>query len=205
MKKILVYVTTAIMLCSCNSEMWQGVIAGIGAAASGMSYTPYSSPSNRSGNMDYLLNPSFAVYQAQQQKAQEEATSRALMNISLQQAYDQEQAEYLEAKKHRPNLTLDQWRQEMGAAIQYGIQQERSVQTNSNVITTNPSSNYTVSPHDCSYCHGKGKIIYENSVAGLGMSSDHIQKRCNICGASYTDVHKHINCGHCGGTGKMRM
>ena len=209
MKKILQLLSLTFIFSSCSSDIWQGVLGGLGMASMQMASMPYSStPSSGSGNMDYLLNPALAVSQAQQQVAQEQAVNNALMATSLKQTYDQEQAEYQEAKKYRPNLTLEQWRAEMGAATLYGKQQDNTRQVTNNNVNNNvqtPSSKYTISAHDCAYCHGTGEIIYEKSVAGFGTATDHVRKRCDVCGATYIDIHKHMSCGHCGGTGKMRM
>ena len=59
----------------------------------------------------------------------------------------------------------------------------------------------------CSWCNGSGRTVseYEGASFGLTKSKERRLGKCSECGAQlYKGVsHKHYNCNHCNGTGKL--
>lgn len=68
------------------------------------------------------------------------------------------------------------------------------------------NNNQSVSSHKCAYCNGTGRIERnDNAPASFGQTR--ANKRCNECGKVYDPTvftHYHVQCGHCGGTGRTK-
>ncbi len=67
-----------------------------------------------------------------------------------------------------------------------------------------PSHSGSTNSYDCAFCNGTGKKEVNQSVATFGTTD--VKVHCNVCGRDFyrSTGHSHVNCGHCGGTGKMR-
>ena len=182
------------------------------ASAFSMGMTSYSqslmfSPSysnlggGTTGNLDYLLDPNLAIMQTQQRMAQEQALNQQLINVSIQQVQQQEQQEYQQAKQFRPDLTIEQFRQEKAQAYQIMKEAERfSDSSYSNLSSTSSSSGGSSLNHTCSLCHGTGKIVKESVVSTFGLDT---KVHCDQCGRDYyrSSGHSHITCTQCHGKG----
>ena len=80
-----------------------------------------------------------------------------------------------------------------------------SVSSSSSFSRSSSSSSSSSPSHECAYCNGTGKILHERDVStgGMGYQS---KGNCPECGANLSNQtsHKHVRCGHCGGTGQRR-
>lgn len=59
----------------------------------------------------------------------------------------------------------------------------------------------------CPWCNGKGRITKNDAVPQYGMNDCDVYVKCNECGTTYNSSyrnHYHLDCGKCGGTGRMR-
>lgn len=71
-------------------------------------------------------------------------------------------------------------------------------------LNSNPSPNYSSSK--CPWCNGTGRIAKNDHVPQYGMNSYDKYVKCPECGTTYNAVytnHYHLNCGKCGGTGRL--
>lgn len=180
------------------------IIGNSFAAAFG--YHPYAQPQmyspnpsygggfgGGSGNMDYLLNPNIALMQAQQQMAQEQMLNQQLMNLSLQQVYEQEEREFQHEKQFRPNLTIEQFRQEKAQMHQIMKEAERQGTSEERTPYGKVSSS---KGHQCRVCGGSGLVV-DNTYLGYASQT----KWCDICRKEVYVAHRHKSCKTCGGEG----
>lgn len=68
------------------------------------------------------------------------------------------------------------------------------------------SSTRQVTSSRCPWCNGTGRITKNDHVPQYTTNSITVDKRCSECGTTYCATytnHYHLNCGKCGGTGKM--
>lgn len=137
---------------------------GMGSQMFSPSYPTYG---GGTGNLDYLLDPNFAIMQVQQRMAQEQALQQQLINISVQQVAEQEQKEFQQARQFRPNLTIEQFRQEKAQAYQMTKESERD-ESHSRIVSVK-----------CSNCGGEG-WTHKNLYMGNGKFVDH-KSRCSYC------------------------
>lgn len=72
---------------------------------------------------------------------------------------------------------------------------------------SNNGRNSTVtSSKKCPWCDGTGRITKDESVVNYVPNDYVVKVKCNECGIEYYKTyrnHYHLNCGHCGGTGKL--
>lgn len=64
----------------------------------------------------------------------------------------------------------------------------------------------TIISSRCPWCNGTGRITKNDHVPQYGLSNYNIEVKCNECGTTFNKTytnHYHLNCGHCGGTGKL--
>lgn len=87
--------------------------AGVLAGSMGINNTATS------GNMDYLLDPNLAIAQAQQQQAEMNAVNQQLINLSIQQAEQQEYDTYLLMTSGGTSMTFEEWKGLMAQAAMY--------------------------------------------------------------------------------------
>lgn len=58
----------------------------------------------------------------------------------------------------------------------------------------------------CPWCNGSGRISKNEHVVQYGLNDYDLYVKCNECGETYNRTyrnHYHLNCGHCGGTGRL--
>ncbi len=161
--------------------------------------TPYStSHQSQAGNLDYLLDPNYALIQTKIHFAQIEAEKEKAMRVGYEQA-----------KMYRPNLTWEEykWEVKMAEAEAYRASMSGTGSIGNNDATNTKSSfnSSGVSSHECAYCRGTGKRVEESNIATFGVHNN-VMKHCSECGRDYhpSTSHRHVQCRYCGGTGKMR-
>lgn len=203
-----------------RGQLWAGIalatVATAGAIVtsktSGKPATVPSYSSSGTGNLDYLLDPRFAIMQAQQQMAQQQMVQEQILKVSVDQAqlqYNQEMAMkeeswrcgYETAKQFRPNLTWDEWKMECMAAEAAAYNESYgsgSTAPTSTVATSSFSSSSSVtsssSGRPCHLCRGikkcwtcNGKRSYLSEMTGKYIT-------CPNCTDGW--------CSHCHGSGK---
>lgn len=68
-------------------------------------------PSNTGGtNYNYLLDPNYAIWQAQQQQAEFDAINQQLINLSIQQTEQQEYETYLLMTSGGTSMSFEEWK-----------------------------------------------------------------------------------------------
>ena len=58
----------------------------------------------------------------------------------------------------------------------------------------------------CPWCNGTGRITKNDHVPQYGLNSYNEYVKCNECGTTFNRTytnHYHLDCGHCGGTGRL--
>lgn len=191
---IIIACIACISLTSCETFL-QGMAAGMGGY--GMGYMPGYGGGGGTGNMDYLLDPRYTMMQVAQQQAQMNAVNEQLIQKTIRQVNEAEQAEYQAAKKYRPNLTLEQFRREKAQLYQNSTSSGSSTSSGGSAKTDyqqrkRDTLNRTVG-EDCISCKGTGKCNACNGTKvahGFGNSY-----KCNIC-------NENGDCSVCHGTGK---
>ena len=181
---------------SCETFL-QGLAAGMSGFGYGygMGYMPSYGYGGGSGNLDYLLDPNYAAMQVMQQQAQMNAVNEQIIATTIQQVNDAEQAEYQAAKTYRPDLTLEQFRQEKAQAYQNANSSGSESTTTTDYqqrSTTKDILNRTVG-EICTSCKGSRKCSACNGTKvahGLGNTY-----KCNVC-------NENGDCPVCHGTGK---
>lgn len=90
--------------------MLEGAAVGM-ATYNPYTYNPYAynsyTPTYSTGNMDYLLDPNYAIQQTQQQQAQFNAVNQQLINQTVQQVKQQEDEEYMRMTGGR--ISREEW------------------------------------------------------------------------------------------------
>ena len=200
MKKVqfLILISTILVSLSSCAAFLEGMAAGMSGYGYGMGYMPsYGYGYGGGSNMNYLLDPNYAIMQVAQKQASMNSVNEQLITKTIQQVNSAEQEEYQEAKKYRPNLTLEQFRKEKAQAYQ----NTKSTANTSTQSTT--STDYKQRTKDilnatagekCLSCKGSGKCAACNGTKiahGFGNSS----YICNVCNDKG-------DCPVCDGTGK---
>lgn len=190
------------MLTSCGS-FGEGLLAGLGNMGGyGFGGNSYMTPSS-SGNMDYLLDPNYAVAQTMAQQQQYNQTFNNIAHQTVNQVLSEEEQEYqtfckYNKKSDGSNYTKSEWQALKGQAIQNMNRGKTSgVNTNSTNCNRSNSTNTSSSSKGktCHICHGT--------------------KKCWTCGGNQTYINpftaKRIACpnctngwcSRCNGTGKI--
>lgn len=153
-----------------------------------------------SGNMDYLLDPNYAIMQVQQQQAQFNDTFNQLMGITVQQVQQEENSfkdnfrtEYYRATGSYPDESMvnEAYNNYLSAKYGNGSSSNSSYGSDNNYSS---ESNYVVS--DCGTCGGTGTIV-KNDVPTFGSSSE---KWCDTCNKYVSMDHYHTTCPVCKGS-----
>lgn len=97
-----------------RQEMVMAFIGGALAFSTGVVYASMgannTSFNTYSGNMDYLLDPNYAIWQTQQQQAEFDAINQQLINLSIWQTEQQEYETYLLMTSGDTSMTFDEWK-----------------------------------------------------------------------------------------------
>lgn len=199
--KLLFLAMAVLLLASCGS-FGEGFLAGIGNMG-GYSYggNSYMATAN-AGNMNYLLDPNYAVAQTMAQQQQYNQVFNNIAQQSVNQVLSEEEQEYQNFCKYNKkadgtNYTKNEWRALKGEAIR-----------NMNGSNTSVgSSNSTVS--------GSGSSSRTNSTSGKTCHICHGYKKCWTCSGNRTFINPLTNkrvacpnctngwCSRCNGTGKI--
>lgn len=186
---------------SCGS-FGEGLLAGLGNMGGyGFSGNSYMTPSS-GGNMNYLLDPNYAVAQTMAQQQQYNQVFNNIAQQSVNQVLSEEEQEYqtfckYNKKSDGSNYTKSEWRALKGQAIQNmnsgntsGVNSNRTNNNRGNSTNANSSGGKT-----CHICHGT--------------------KKCWTCGGNRTYINPLTNkrvacpnctnglCSRCNGTGKL--
>lgn len=170
-----------------------GGYSGVGAGFTSM-------PSTTGGNMNYLLDPNYAVAQTMAQQAQYNQVFNATATQTVNQVLSQEEQEYqnfcrYNKKSDGTNYTKSEWKAMKGQAIQ-NMKSSTSVSTSSSNLPVNSGSSSStgrrckkLSANDMAHCEGSG-----------------VCQRCNGNKRYYTTAFGTgrwvDSCTTCGGTGK---
>lgn len=190
-----------LLLASCGS-FGEGILAGIGNMG-GYSYggNSYMATAN-AGNMNYLLDPNYAVAQTMAQQQQYNQVFNNIAQQSVNQVLSEEEQEYQTFCKYNKkadgtNYTKNEWRALKGEAIRNMNGGNISVGSSNSTIRGSGSSNRTTSTSGkiCHICHG--------------------YKKCRTCSGNCTYINPLTNkrvacpnctngwCSRCNGTGKI--
>ena len=181
--------TTSTKKKSSFGSMLGTAILGAIAGAAQPQYRP-SMPGTYTGNMDYLLDPRYAMMQTQQKFDQ--------INYETQQAAKQA-ANYINNQLQTPMWIPDPSTVPMtyvgGTAD--GIGESPSTISGSN--TTSKESSTINTRRMCSLCNGTGKIVKHLSPPMFGTQDYKV--RCNECGEYWlkSSGHTHLPCTLCHG------
>lgn len=203
MKKLkLLFLAMAVLLLASCGSFGEGFLAGIGNMRS-YSYggNGYMTSAN-AGNMNYLLDPNYAVAQTMAQQQQYNQVFNNIAQQSVNQVLSEEEQEYQTFCKYNKkadgtNYTKNEWRALKGEAIR-----------NMNGGNTSVgSSNSTIS--------GSGSSIRTNSTSDKTCHICHGTKKCWTCSGNRTYINPLTNkrvacpnctngwCSRCNGTGKI--
>lgn len=197
--KFLLLETVSIMFTSCGS-FGEGLLAGIGNM--GGYGSSYVAPSG-GGNMNYLLDPNYAVAQTMAQQQQYNQVFNNIAKQTVNQVQSEEEQEYQNFCKYNKkadgsNYTKSEWRALKGQAIQNmnsGGSHSSSHRPTFGRSSSGGSSSTTSSGKTCHICHGT--------------------KKCWTCGGNRTYINPLTNkrvacpnctngwCSRCNGTGRL--
>ena len=179
MKKLsyLFLAIVSMMMSSCSGEFWQGFAEGGLALLSSAAYMP-STPSMGSGNMDYLLDPNYAIAQTKQNMHNE----------------------WYQATGGGKTMSYDQyWATK--AQIEMNAKTASSSSSSSTSSSSSKKTSVSSSRHECSLCHGSGRISHDCYPATFGTQDYEVY--CKECKRNYlkSTGHGHITCTQCHGKG----
>lgn len=181
------------ILTSCGS-FGEGILTGLGNMGGGYGYG-YTTPQS-GGNMNYLLDPNYAVAQTMAQQQQYNQVFNNIAKQTVNQVLSQEEQEYQQFCKYNKkadgsNYTKSEWRAMKGQAIQN--MSNGAATSGSNSVKS--SSTGGSSTKICHICHGT--------------------KKCRTCNGQRTYINPLTNkrvacpnctngwCSRCNGTGKI--
>ena len=189
-----IFVSFAVFLLSSCGSFGEGFLAGLGNMGGGYGYTASSS----GGNMNYLLDPNYAVAQTMAQQQQYNQVFGSMAQQAVNQVLSEEEQEYQQFCKYNKkadgsSYTKGEWRAMKGQAIRDsnnggGMAPVSSSEGYNSTITTNKSKT-------CHICHGT--------------------KKCWTCGGNRTYINPLTNkrvtcpnctngwCSRCNGTGEI--
>ena len=140
-----------------------GVLAGLSGMGGGMNYgMGYNYAPYNSGNMNYLLDPNYAVAQTVAQYNQMNQVGNMIAAQTISQANDQEESEYQQfcqsfKKPDGSRYTKDEWRAMKGQAInemKYGNSSSSSSYSSSSSSSERRCVRSSAS--DYAHCGGSG-------------------------------------------------
>lgn len=190
------------VLVSCGS-FGEGLLAGLGNMGGyGYGGNSYMTPSS-GGNMDYLLDPNYAVAQTMAQQQQYNQVFNSIAKQSVNQVLSEEEQEYqtfckYNKKSDGSNYTKGEWRALKGQAIQ-NMNSGTSTFVNSNSTnygrSNSTNTNTSSGGKTCHICHGTKKCwtcggyqTYRNPLTNKKVA-------CPNCTNGW--------CSKCNGTGRL--
>lgn len=191
-----------LLLTSCGSFV-EGMLMGISGYGYNYGY-PQTFGSN--GNLDYLLDPNYAVAQTVAQQNQYNQIFGSIATQTVNQVYSQEEQEYQEFCKYNKksdgtNFTKNEWRTMKGKVAQSSHTSNSSTQSKS---SSSQSENYTsrtcrkISASDIAHCNGNGlcsKCNGKGRYYDTSLGSSRWVDPCDNCKGSG-------KCPGCHGTGR---
>ncbi len=193
------------VLVSCGS-FGEGLLAGLGNMGGyGYGGNSYITPSS-GGNMDYLLDPNYAVAQTMAQQQQYNQVFNSIAQQSVNQVLSEEENEYQTFCKYNKkadgsNYTKSEWRTLKGQAIQNMnsgasvVSTGTTVGASSSSVNSSTNNSSSSSGKTCHMCHGTkkcwtcgGNMKYINPYTGKYVA-------CPNCTTGW--------CSKCGGTGRL--
>lgn len=206
-RKLSIAVIAGVSLCSCDSAFMAGMLDGMAMAASGYGtgtgyypavVTPTAAASG--GNLDYLLDPNYAIMQVQQQNAQYNATFNALMNQTVQQV-KQEEADFKNNYRQQYYAYSGQYPDEEQVNRAYydylaAKNGGTSSSTGAPTVSTSSEGTATYTTVACGTCGGTGTIV-KNDVPTFGSTAT---KHCSLCNKTVSLDHYHVTCPTCHGS-----
>lgn len=158
---ILFFSCITALLTSCGS-FGQGFLAGMSGMGGYGSYGVNSY--NNGGNMDYLLNPNYAVAQTIAQQNQYNQMFSSTTSQTFNQVLAQEEQEYqnfcqYNKKPDGSNYTKDEWRAMIGQAIQNSNTGTYTTSNSNDTYSENGSSTKKctkLTATDDAHCNGSG-------------------------------------------------
>lgn len=204
-------------LFSCGS-FGEGLLMGMSGMSGygyGGGYSGFASPSPGTGNMDYLLDPNYAMAQTMAQQNQLNQVQNAIMTQTVNQVYAKEEQEYNEfcrynKKPDGTNYTKSEWRALQGQALQNMKSGSNSTAsgnsggTSSGSYGTNSSSGSSsrtclrLSVSDYAHCNGTGVCVKCNGKKkyyDTSFGNSHWVDPCVVCSGTG-------KCPGCHGTGR---
>lgn len=151
-----IFVCFAVLLMSSCGSFGEGFLAGLGNMGGGYGYTAPSS----SGNMNYLLDPNYAVAQTMAQQQQYNQVFGSMAQQAVNQVLSEEDQEYQQFCKYNKkadgsNYSKNEWRAMKGQAIQ---NMKNNGSTNSSYSRNSTTTSATTSSSKtCYICHGTKK------------------------------------------------
>ncbi len=190
------------VLVSCGS-FGEGLLAGLSNMGGyGYGGNSYITPSS-GGNMDYLLDPNYAVAQTMAQQQQYNQVFNSIAQQSVNQVLSEEDQEYqtfckYNKKSDGSNYTKSEWRALKGQAIQ-NMNSGKSTVVNSNNTnygrSNSTNTNTSSGEKTCHICHGTkkcwtcvGNRTYINPLTNKRVA-------CPNCTNGW--------CSRCNGTGRL--
>lgn len=158
------------LLCVSCGSFGEGLLAGM-SGMGGYGYAGGYTPSayNSGGNMNYLLDPNYAMAQTMAQQNQYNQVFNSIAAQTVNQVNAKEEQEYQNFCKYNKksdgsNYTKNEWRALVGAAIQESKGRTTSSSTtssrNTNRSYSSSSSNSSIclksSAADIAHCNGNG-------------------------------------------------
>ena len=200
--KLFLLVIPIIVFVSCGS-FGEGLLAGIGNMGGYGGYGKTCVAPSGGGNMNYLLDPNYAVAQTMAQQQQYNQVFNNIAKQTVNQVLSEEEQEYQNfckafKKADGSNYTKSEWRALKGQAIQNmnsGASSSRSSNSSNGRSSSGGSSSTSYSGKTCHVCHG--------------------YKKCWTCGGNRTYINPLTNkriacpnctdgwCSRCNGTGKL--
>lgn len=188
-------------LCSCGS-FGEGMLAALSGYGGGYGgYASYGGLGavSSSGNLDYLLDPRYAMAQTAAEQAQFNRVASSIAQTTVTQVLSEEEQQYQEFCKYNKkadgsNYTKDEWHAFVGQAIQYSKSKDSSGKistTTSNGFSSSATSSsrrcMKLTATDLAHCNGNGKCTRCNGKGryyDTSYGNAHWVDPCNICGGN---------------------
>lgn len=202
---IICIASCCVCLVSCGS-FGEGLLAGL-TSTGGYGYSSYNGGYNTmayngGGNMNYLLNPNYAIAQVVTQQQQNQQVYNSIATKTINEVLDKEEQEYQAfcksgfKKSDGTSYTKQEWRALVGKSIQDTKKNETTISKQENAsrstgVKSSSSSRICkkLSATDNAHCNGNGKC-----------------SRCNGEGKYYDNtlgIPKWVDpCVYCKGSGK---